>query len=196
MECIPNTMSNDDDTSANSQEDIESPPEMTQDSPDSSPEINFQDSWAKIKEISGLIHRAADEALKRGYAMDTTKLESRAQELVTLLQQVGEHEPPIKRCRLPPPLIRPRRHRKRCEGSPDKKITDSQLQKKKLNSILNMYCHSCGTTDTVEWRRGPDGTKSLCNACGLHYAKMMKREMMVPNRQPQPNVMSLTNLLE
>jgi GATA zinc finger len=28
-------------------------------------------------------------------------------------------------------------------------------------------CHSCNTTDTPEWRRGPDGARTLCNACGL-----------------------------
>eukprot|EP01113_Clastostelium_recurvatum_P010894 TRINITY_DN1547_c0_g1_i1.p1 TRINITY_DN1547_c0_g1~~TRINITY_DN1547_c0_g1_i1.p1 ORF type:complete len:334 (+),score=74.41 TRINITY_DN1547_c0_g1_i1:98-1003(+) len=44
------------------------------------------------------------------------------------------------------------------------------------------YCLSCGTTHTPEWRKGPDGKKSLCNACGLHYAKMIKREVLVPTR--------------
>lgn len=28
-------------------------------------------------------------------------------------------------------------------------------------------CLSCDTTDTPEWRRGPDGARTLCNACGL-----------------------------
>lgn len=28
-------------------------------------------------------------------------------------------------------------------------------------------CHSCQTTETPEWRRGPDGARTLCNACGL-----------------------------
>ena len=25
------------------------------------------------------------------------------------------------------------------------------------------------------WRRGPDGARTLCNACGLHYAKVSQR---------------------
>ena len=37
-------------------------------------------------------------------------------------------------------------------------------------------CHSCSSTETPEWRRGPDGARTLCNACGLHYAKMMKKK--------------------
>lgn len=62
-----------------------------------------------------------------------------------------------------------------------------------------LFCRSCGETKTCEWRRGPgsnssyctifdflsnfffpltqiDGYKSLCNACGIHYAKIVKRE--------------------
>ncbi|KAI9143203.1 hypothetical protein BKA69DRAFT_1123347 [Paraphysoderma sedebokerense] len=35
-------------------------------------------------------------------------------------------------------------------------------------------CHSCNTTETPEWRRGPDGKGTLCNACGLHFAKMVR----------------------
>ena len=28
-------------------------------------------------------------------------------------------------------------------------------------------CHSCSRAETPEWRRGPDGARTLCNACGL-----------------------------
>lgn len=28
-------------------------------------------------------------------------------------------------------------------------------------------CHSCNRAQTPEWRRGPDGARTLCNACGL-----------------------------
>lgn len=28
-------------------------------------------------------------------------------------------------------------------------------------------CHSCNISETPEWRRGPDGARTLCNACGL-----------------------------
>jgi hypothetical protein len=36
-------------------------------------------------------------------------------------------------------------------------------------------CRHCGTSETPEWRRGPDGARTLCNACGLYHAKMVKR---------------------
>ncbi|EFA75982.1 GATA-binding transcription factor [Heterostelium album PN500] len=38
------------------------------------------------------------------------------------------------------------------------------------------HCAKCETTETPEWRRGPDGETSLCNACGLQYAKQMRKE--------------------
>jgi hypothetical protein len=31
-------------------------------------------------------------------------------------------------------------------------------------------CHSCNIEQTPEWRRGPDGARTLCNACGLRRA--------------------------
>lgn len=34
-------------------------------------------------------------------------------------------------------------------------------------------CTSCGKTDSPEWRRGPSGQKTLCNACGLRYARSL-----------------------
>jgi hypothetical protein len=33
-------------------------------------------------------------------------------------------------------------------------------------------CLSCNRAETPEWRRGPDGARTLCNACGLHHAKL------------------------
>ncbi|GAA6061673.1 hypothetical protein JCM10212_000856 [Sporobolomyces blumeae] len=36
-------------------------------------------------------------------------------------------------------------------------------------------CRDCGTVDSPEWRKGPDGPKSLCNACGLRYAKLVSK---------------------
>ncbi|KAI8887692.1 GATA-domain-containing protein [Backusella circina FSU 941] len=37
-------------------------------------------------------------------------------------------------------------------------------------------CHSCNISETPEWRRGPDGARTLCNACGLHYAKLARKK--------------------
>ncbi|KAI9476132.1 MAG: hypothetical protein EXX96DRAFT_575891 [Benjaminiella poitrasii] len=45
-------------------------------------------------------------------------------------------------------------------------------------NLAGNICHSCNTTDTPEWRRGPDGARTLCNACGLHYAKLLRKGSM------------------
>ncbi|EGV60352.1 hypothetical protein PSN45_001890 [Yamadazyma tenuis] len=44
-----------------------------------------------------------------------------------------------------------------------------------INKPINK-CHRCGTTETPEWRRGPNGVRTLCNACGLYHAKLVKRK--------------------
>ncbi|KAH8832852.1 hypothetical protein DL96DRAFT_1551943 [Flagelloscypha sp. PMI_526] len=36
-------------------------------------------------------------------------------------------------------------------------------------------CLGCDATSTPEWRRGPMGPRTLCNACGLVWAKMVKK---------------------
>jgi hypothetical protein len=32
-------------------------------------------------------------------------------------------------------------------------------------------CKACGTKATPQWRRGPLGARTLCNACGVKYVK-------------------------
>ncbi|KAJ6440505.1 GATA-type sexual development transcription factor NsdD [Purpureocillium lavendulum] len=45
----------------------------------------------------------------------------------------------------------------------------------------------CNRIDTPEWRRGPDGARTLCNACGLHYAKLeRKRQLEARSIRPKP----------
>jgi len=40
-------------------------------------------------------------------------------------------------------------------------------EKKKKQKIADEYvCTDCGTLDSPEWRKGPKGPKTLCNACG------------------------------
>ncbi|GFZ50091.1 Cutinase gene palindrome-binding protein [Saitozyma sp. JCM 24511] len=41
-------------------------------------------------------------------------------------------------------------------------------------------CVTCGRTDSPEWRKGPLGPKTLCNACGLRWAK---RNSTAPSRK-------------
>ncbi|CAL1715171.1 unnamed protein product [Somion occarium] len=43
-------------------------------------------------------------------------------------------------------------------------------------------CLGCNATSTPEWRRGPMGPRTLCNACGLVYAKLIKKRSREPRR--------------
>jgi PAS domain S-box-containing protein len=50
---------------------------------------------------------------------------------------------------------------------------------KKVRSADEYVCTDCGTLDSPEWRKGPNGPKTLCNACGLRWAKREKRKKRV-----------------
>merc|ERR1712137_516427 len=36
-------------------------------------------------------------------------------------------------------------------------------------------CTKCHTTDTPCWREGPEGARTLCNACGIRWKRLMGR---------------------
>ncbi|ORE14985.1 hypothetical protein BCV71DRAFT_293216 [Rhizopus microsporus] len=46
-------------------------------------------------------------------------------------------------------------------------------------------CQSCGTQSSPEWRRGPSGHKTLCNACGLRYSRSIARQEKMAQQQQQ-----------
>lgn len=39
----------------------------------------------------------------------------------------------------------------------------------------NTKCLQCGSIESPEWRTGPGGSRTLCNACGLLFAKLSKK---------------------
>ncbi|KAI9013421.1 white collar one A [Phycomyces nitens] len=48
-------------------------------------------------------------------------------------------------------------------------------QRKRKNMMeVSKMCAQCQSQDSPEWRRGPNGPKELCNACGLRYAKTLQ----------------------
>lgn len=53
---------------------------------------------------------------------------------------------------------------------------EREREKKRKMKVADEYvCTDCGTLDSPEWRRGPNGPKTLCNACGLRWAKKEKK---------------------
>ncbi|GMH45114.1 hypothetical protein BSKO_13071 [Bryopsis sp. KO-2023] len=51
----------------------------------------------------------------------------------------------------------------------------TKIQKEKTKETRqengNKACTSCGTHKTAQWRAGPYGPKTLCNACGVRYSR-------------------------
>ncbi|KAL2808377.1 hypothetical protein BJX63DRAFT_38612 [Aspergillus granulosus] len=48
-------------------------------------------------------------------------------------------------------------------SEPDRVPAENEPRKKLKGEYR---CADCGTSDSPEWRKGPDGPKTLCNACG------------------------------
>nr|POE80043.1 cutinase gene palindrome-binding protein [Quercus suber] len=57
----------------------------------------------------------------------------------------------------------------------DRDRDGNKKEKKKLKVADEYVCADCGTLDSPEWRKGPKGPKTLCNACGLRWAKKEKK---------------------
>ncbi|KAK6435578.1 white collar 2 type of transcription factor [Oleoguttula sp. CCFEE 5521] len=57
----------------------------------------------------------------------------------------------------------------------DRDRESNKKEKKKLKVADEYVCADCGTLDSPEWRKGPKGPKTLCNACGLRWAKKEKK---------------------
>lgn len=46
-------------------------------------------------------------------------------------------------------------------------------------------CSNCGTADTRKWRKGPQGSETLCNACGQRWTKRGTLEYKDRRRVPK-----------
>ncbi|XP_024009589.1 GATA transcription factor 1 [Eutrema salsugineum] len=83
------------------------------------------------------------------------------------------------------------RSKRRRTGRRDLKVlwtgnNEQGPQKKKTPSVaaaavsLGRKCQHCGAEKTPQWRAGPSGPKTLCNACGVRY----KSGRLVPEYRP------------
>jgi PAS domain S-box-containing protein len=62
----------------------------------------------------------------------------------------------------------------------DRDGRSSSEKKKKLKIADEYVCTDCGTLDSPEWRKGPNGPKTLCNACGCKYTSLrLKANMLI-----------------
>ncbi|XP_047973238.1 GATA transcription factor 5-like [Salvia hispanica] len=63
-------------------------------------------------------------------------------------------------------------------------VSSSDSQKRRKAGVgaaaQGRRCSHCGATKTPQWRAGPEGAKTLCNACGVRY----KSGRLVPEYRP------------
>jgi len=62
------------------------------------------------------------------------------------------------------------------KGYPESPFDQGFGKSHKRPKVDEYMCTDCGTLDSPEWRKGPNGPKTLCNACGLRWAKKEKRK--------------------
>jgi len=79
-------------------------------------------------------------------------------------------------------------------------LAQSSKRKRPTEGVL--FCHNCKTKDTPEWRRGPMGAKTLCNACGIRWrlsqgevAKQHKKSLEAEQQIFQQQHLGATQLL-
>ncbi|KAF2162259.1 hypothetical protein M409DRAFT_58371 [Zasmidium cellare ATCC 36951] len=72
----------------------------------------------------------------------------------------------------PPP---PEQHLQEVDDKQQTGFAGVDTKKRRGRAAPPGRCHSCNRAETPEWRRGPDGARTLCNACGLHYAKLTRK---------------------
>nr|XP_019009136.1 uncharacterized protein I206_05781 [Kwoniella pini CBS 10737]OCF47917.1 hypothetical protein I206_05781 [Kwoniella pini CBS 10737] len=75
-------------------------------------------------------------------------------------------------------------------GRPPKEGKEKKRKKSAAGGIIGKegegmhVCVTCGRTDSPEWRKGPLGPKTLCNACGLRWAKRNSNQPTRKDRKP------------
>ncbi|OZJ04239.1 hypothetical protein BZG36_04244 [Bifiguratus adelaidae] len=69
-------------------------------------------------------------------------------------------------------------------GSDNQGDRKPRKKKKAKTADEDHVCTDCGTTDSPEWRKGPMGAKTLCNACGLRWSKKNKKDADDDNAKP------------
>lgn len=154
-----------------------------------------REQWGKILNLSNEVSEMIQKAIQSDEISSQTRLRVKecCRDLFSLVCQ-DSFVFGTRKHKQAAPLIRPpirnrkiSRPSKNSKSSIDPKNDPNKKKRRKRaqSNPNNLYCHACGVKDTPEWRRGPDGCKSLCNACGLHYAKIVKREQESFISQPR-----------
>ncbi|KAF6065075.1 GATA zinc finger family protein [Candida albicans] len=58
---------------------------------------------------------------------------------------------------------------------PASELVPPHTQAQTLSAVTSNLTNGNLNTENPEWRRGPEGSRTLCNACGLFYSKLIKK---------------------
>ncbi|WJX81487.1 hypothetical protein P8452_64361 [Trifolium repens] len=75
-----------------------------------------------------------------------------------------------------------------------KKSKDKSLKAKSIDIYVERMCSHCETKDTTQWRFGPLGKNTLCNACGLRYKSNRLTEGYKPKASSNTDITKHSNL--
>lgn len=77
----------------------------------------------------------------------------------------------------PPVLLPANRYQQQPDLLDHRRLASKGMKRvKKRKNEHHQECLGCQAKETPEWRKGPMGPRTLCNACGLLYAKLTKRK--------------------
>ncbi|KAJ1023234.1 hypothetical protein NDA16_003387 [Ustilago loliicola] len=87
-------------------------------------------------------------------------------------------QPPYGHGGLPPFYQPDSRHQQQMELLDRRRLAGKGMKRvRKRKNEHHQECLGCQAKETPEWRKGPMGPRTLCNACGLLYAKLTKRKL-------------------
>lgn len=69
------------------------------------------------------------------------------------------------------------RHQQQMDSLDRRRLAGKGMKRvRKRKNEHHQECLGCQAKETPEWRKGPMGPRTLCNACGLLYAKLTRRK--------------------
>ncbi|KAF7197243.1 GATA zinc finger domain-containing protein 10 [Pseudocercospora fuligena] len=133
-----------------------------------------QRSGATLKTLPGIVE--VDDMINKSRVAHDALMKIRdviIQQQAAYEQQAADQRQQHKTFDPHPP--QPEHHEQQVDDSKTGGFGGVDTKKRRGRAAPPGRCHSCNRAETPEWRRGPDGARTLCNACGLHYAKLTRK---------------------
>ncbi|GAM26352.1 hypothetical protein SAMD00019534_095270 [Acytostelium subglobosum LB1] len=150
--------------------------------------------WKKLEYYTNEFnHFIFDTFKSRDFGNGIASLKSKLEDLTNTVKEIEIANNVYK---LIPPQTRSRKKRSTKAEKYHKELLGIKRTYVSTPKSKGLYCAFCGTLETPEWRKGPGGHKTLCNACGIHYSKNIKKELKLSNGGASANNPSPANANE